>query len=564
MNSVRRASAATKTATRTSAIRITNAAPTTTVSPTIEYNSLLDDDETGQVVFNADGTSRIVDEESDADYILARINESQKDQNDTKQPALSSPQTPQTPRFTSLNFLTRLVNARPVSVSFSTASDSPSATSADPSDEIDWDFWGRVMSNYEEMARKQPKLLTKKLQLGIPDSIRGTVWQFMCKGKSVDLENTYRALLTRSSNHEKIIQRDLARTFPSHDHFKDANGPGQESLFQVLKAYSIWDPEVGYCQGIAFITGPLLLNMPDEEAFCVLDKLMKAYNFRELYTPTMLGLKLLLFQYDRLLKEMFPAISAHFEAHDVHSSAYASQWFMTLFAYRFPIEIVFRIMDIIFAQGIEATFKFAFALLKRNYDTILATNDLADLLELLKNGLFEPYLADNNNVNALIQDAAAIRISKSRMDKLVAEHVAEIAKTNPELLTGDALKGETRRLAASLKKLEQQYEALNTEHINLAKRHIEIVEAKERAEQKVEENEIKLHGLKSVLSSERKVAEMEVQDEMVVLAKKNVELTLRNGDLQDMVDRLEGLLIDRESKINDLEELVKTLRVKQP
>lgn len=49
----------------------------------------------------------------------------------------------------------------------------------------------------------------------------------------------------------------------------------KESLFNVMKAYSLHDREVGYCQGSAFIVGLLLMQMPEEEAFAVLVKLMQ-------------------------------------------------------------------------------------------------------------------------------------------------------------------------------------------------------------------------------------------------------------------------------------------------
>ena len=51
------------------------------------------------------------------------------------------------------------------------------------------------------------------------------------------------------SPHERAIRRDLSRTFPEHSFFKERDGVGQESLFNVLKAYSVHDKEVGYCQG---------------------------------------------------------------------------------------------------------------------------------------------------------------------------------------------------------------------------------------------------------------------------------------------------------------------------
>ena len=59
----------------------------------------------------------------------------------------------------------------------------------------------------------------------------------------------------------QVIRRDIARTYPEHEFFKKKDGVGQESLFNVMKAYSIHDREVGYCQGSAFIVGLLLMQV---------------------------------------------------------------------------------------------------------------------------------------------------------------------------------------------------------------------------------------------------------------------------------------------------------------
>lgn len=74
--------------------------------------------------------------------------------------------------------------------------------------------------------------------------------------------------------------------------------------------------------------------MPDEEAFCVLVRLMDSYNLRSHYLADMPGLQLRLFQYDRLLEEHLPLVYTHLLRKGVKSSMYASQWFMTLFSYR--------------------------------------------------------------------------------------------------------------------------------------------------------------------------------------------------------------------------------------
>lgn len=51
------------------------------------------------------------------------------------------------------------------------------------------------------------------------------------------------------------------RTFPQHPYFQRQLGAGQLSLFNVLKAYSLRDEQVGYCQGLGFVAGILLMHV---------------------------------------------------------------------------------------------------------------------------------------------------------------------------------------------------------------------------------------------------------------------------------------------------------------
>lgn len=116
------------------------------------------------------------------------------------------------------------------------------------------------MHDYNGVVKKSPKQLTVMIQKGVPPAIRGLIWQLLAQSKDAQLEATYADLLKETSSHEKQIQRDMSRTFPNHEYFQ-AEGLGQESLFNVVKAYSLYDAEVGYCQGLSFVVGPLLLNV---------------------------------------------------------------------------------------------------------------------------------------------------------------------------------------------------------------------------------------------------------------------------------------------------------------
>lgn len=137
--------------------------------------------------------------------------------------------------------------------------------------------------------------------------------------------------------------------------------------------------------------------MPDEDAFCLFVKLMNKYGLRGHFTPEMDGLHLRLYQFDALILEHLPHISRHLNEEGVSSTMYASQWFMTLFAYKFPLNLVFRIYDVVFTEGIDSIFKFAISLLKQNQAYILGL-EFEQLVDFLKNGLFEQYKVNRDKL----------------------------------------------------------------------------------------------------------------------------------------------------------------------
>ncbi|CAD6649062.1 XXYS1_4_G0019450.mRNA.1.CDS.1 [Saccharomyces cerevisiae] len=170
---------------------------------------------------------------------------------------------------------------------------------------------------------------------------------------------------TVASLHEATIRRDLRRTkFVAEDKM--------ESLYKVIKVYSVYDPDVGYTQGMGFIAAPLLINCENEaESFGLLVGLMKNYGLRELFLPGMPGLMLMLYQFDRLLEEHSPSLYNRLIREGISSTMYATQWFLTFFAYKFPLEFVLRIFDIVFVEGIEVLLKFAVNLMLKNEETLV-------------------------------------------------------------------------------------------------------------------------------------------------------------------------------------------------
>ena len=66
------------------------------------------------------------------------------------------------------------------------------------------------------------------------------------------------------SAHEKQIDLDIPRTLHSHIMFRTRYGPGQRALFNILRAFSNYDKQVGYCQGMTNIATILLMYYTEE------------------------------------------------------------------------------------------------------------------------------------------------------------------------------------------------------------------------------------------------------------------------------------------------------------
>ena len=163
--------------------------------------------------------------------------------------------------------------------------------------------WAEVLQSWPPGGQR-PRQLTSLVRAGVPEALRGEVWQRL-SGASEKMELTienYRELVTKESPDEKVIFRDIHRTFPAHEFFKvdfqvingvmmtifvlivqESGGGGQEALYRISKAYSVYDSEIGYCQGQSFLIAALLLQMPEEQAFGVLVEIMFEYGLRDLY-----------------------------------------------------------------------------------------------------------------------------------------------------------------------------------------------------------------------------------------------------------------------------------------
>ncbi|XP_066041699.1 TBC1 domain family member 1 isoform X2 [Chamaea fasciata] len=231
---------------------------------------------------------------------------------------------------------------------------------------------------------------------GVPRHHRGEIWKFLAEqyhlkhqfpSKQQPKDTPYKELLKQLTSQQHAILIDLGRTFPTHPYFSAQLGAGQLSLYNILKAYSLLDQEVGYCQGLSFVAGVLLLHMSEEDAFKMLKFLMFEMGLRKQYRPDMTILQIQMYQLSRLLHDYHRDLYNHLEEHEIGPSLYAAPWFLTMFASQFPLGFVSRVFDMLFLQGSEAIFKVALSLLGSHKPLILQHENLETIVDFIKSTL---------------------------------------------------------------------------------------------------------------------------------------------------------------------------------
>jgi hypothetical protein len=363
---------------------------------------------------------------------------------------------------------------------------------------------------------------------------------------------------------EKTIKRDLgART--SYSKYVMAAGL-QDGLFGICKAYALYDEAVGYAQGMNFIAMPLLFNMPEEEAFSLFVTLMNKYGLRDLFVADMAGLHLHLYQFERLLEEFEPALYCHLRRREVKPQLYATQWFLTLFAYRFPLQLVLRIYDLILSEGLElAILKFGIVLMQKNAEALLGMKDMSTLTTFLKEKLFDVYIDKAPSANSilengffgstagidkevyradmLVKDAVAIKISPEMLKQYTAEWKEQrrIDKDRETELHG--LKDRVASLETKVRLLENRAEQSDMEHVQVAS---ELIKTKVENEQIADENETlktKVEELQKIVDTQAEEVEARLKSEMETVMQKNIVVHNENRALEEQMAEMEKELV---------------------
>ncbi|XP_048457724.1 ecotropic viral integration site 5 protein homolog isoform X5 [Rhincodon typus] len=293
-------------------------------------------------------------------------------------------------------------------------------------EEDSWILWGRIVNEWDDVRKKKEKQMRELVRKGIPHHFRAIVWQLLCNAQNMPIKDQYSELLKMTSPCEKLIRRDIARTYPEHDFFKEKDSLGQEVLFNVMK-------------------------MPEEEAFCVFVKLMQDYRLRELFKPSMAELGLCMYQFEWMIQEQLPELYVHFQSQSFHTSMYSSSWFLTIFLTTFPLPVATRLFDIFMSEGLEIVFRVGISILQANQ---------AELMQLDMEGMLQhfqkviPHQFDSAP-DKLIQAAYQTKYNAKKMKKLEKEYTTIKNKEMEEQVEIKRLRTENRLLKQRIETLEK-------------------------------------------------------------------------------------------------------------
>jgi hypothetical protein len=268
------------------------------------------------------------------------------------------------------------------------------------------EFWGAVVQDYPQCVERLPTLVSNKIRGGVPPPLRGQVWPSIAGARDSSLHSDFHRLAIQPSPYDGLIGKDVGRSFPNVEMFREKDGEGQIMLGRVLKAFSVYDEAIGYCQGLGFVVGPLLMHMGEPEAFCILVRLMEHYDLRSCYLPDLGGLHLRIFQFQQLLKTHLPELAAHLDHLNIEP-LYVSQWFLSFFAATCPLPMLLRIYDVILSEGAtETLMRVALSLMQRNQKKLMAFTEFEDAMQfLLSRSLWDTY---HQHADDMVQDFVSL------------------------------------------------------------------------------------------------------------------------------------------------------------
>ncbi|KAG5273927.1 hypothetical protein AALO_G00157210 [Alosa alosa] len=281
------------------------------------------------------------------------------------------------------------------------------------------DKWLKMVKKWDKYRNSDK--MAKRVYKGIPLQLRGQAWSLLLDVERLKQENMgkYEKMKEQARNFSteiKQIDLDVNRTFRNHIMFMERFGVKQQALFHVLTAYSVYNTEVSYCQGMSQIAAILLMYMNEEDAFWALSQLLtnQKHAMHGFFIPGFPKLHRFQSHHEQIMSKLLPKLKKHLEREQMLTGIYTTKWFLQCFIDRTPITLTLRLWDIYILEGERVLTAMAYTALKLHKKRLLKMN-LEDLREFLQEEIATSYCVSDDLVIEQLQ-ASMSELRKMKLD----------------------------------------------------------------------------------------------------------------------------------------------------
>ncbi|KAK6312038.1 hypothetical protein J4Q44_G00177020 [Coregonus suidteri] len=294
--------------------------------------------------------------------------------------------------------------------------------------------WLDMFNNWDKWVSRRFQKVKLRCRKGIPSSLRAKAWQLLSNSKELLDSNPGKfEELEREQGDPKwldIIEKDLHRQFPFHEMFAARGGHGQQDLYRVLKAYTVYRPEEGYCQAQAPVAAVLLMHMPAEHAFWCLVQICETY-LPGYYSAGLEAIQLDGEIFFSLLRRVCPMAYRHLKKFKIDPILYMTEWFMCVFSRTLPWASVLRVWDMFFCEGVKIVFRVGLVLLKQmlgSVDKLREVQGMYETMERLRNIPPESVRED-----LLVQEVVSLAVTEALIERECSNQVRKWRESRGEL-----------------------------------------------------------------------------------------------------------------------------------
>ncbi|KAI7803329.1 TBC1 domain family member 10A-like [Triplophysa rosa] len=294
--------------------------------------------------------------------------------------------------------------------------------------------WLDMFRNWDKWISRRFQKVKIRCRKGVPSSLRSKAWQLLSNSQELFESNPGKfEELEKDQGDPKwldIIEKDLHRQFPFHEMFAARGGHGQQDLYRILKAYTIYRPDEGYCQAQAPVAAVLLMHMPAEQAFWCLvqicEKFLPGY-----YSAGLEAIQLDGEIFFSLLRRVCPMAYRHLKKFKIDPILYMTEWFMCIFSRTLPWSCVLRVWDMFFCEGVKIIFRVGLVLLKQMLGSVDKLRELQGMYETMERLRNIP--PESIKEEVMVQEIISLSVTEALIERECTIQVRKWRESRGEL-----------------------------------------------------------------------------------------------------------------------------------